>query len=80
MAKARREDANADNMDLNTMQESDGTKHRQNISQQQAQAKANQELEITKALTKPVKQQESAPNIDAAIGYNQLSSVLSNNE
>jgi len=80
MAKARREDANADSMDLNTMQESDGTKHRQNISQQQAQAKANQELEITKALTKPVKQQESAPNIDAAIGYNQLSSVLSNNE
>jgi hypothetical protein len=45
----------------------------------QAQAKANQELEITKALTKPVKQQESAPNIDAAIGYNQLSSVLSGN-
>ena len=80
MARARREDANADSMDLNTMQESDGTKHRQNISQQQAQAKANQELEITKALTKPVKQQESAPNIDAAIGYNQLSSVLSNNE
>lgn len=79
MARARRESSNSDSTDLDTMQRIDGTKHQQDIAQNRAQAKANQELEITKALTKPVKQGETRPNIDAAIGYNQLSSVLSGN-
>ena len=79
MARARRESSNSDSTDLDTMQRVDGTKHQQDIAQNRAQAKANQELEITKALTKPVKQGETGPNIDAAIGYNQLSSVLSGN-
>lgn len=80
IARARREGAVTDSTDLDTMQRNDGTKHQQDIAKNKAQAKANQELEITKALTKPVKQGEIGPNVDAAIGYNQLSSILSSNE
>lgn len=77
IARAERESSTTDKTNLNTQMEADGTKHSQEIQKQKAQARANQELEITKALTKPVKEKEFAPNIDAAIGYNQLSDYIS---
>lgn len=76
IARAERESSTTDKTNLNTQMEADGTKHSREIQKQKAQARANQELEITKALTKPVKEKEFAPNIDAAIGYNQLSDYI----
>jgi len=61
-------------VDIN--QKADGTKHIQDIEKQQAQARGNQSLQITKALTKSRKPDELAPDIDAAIGYNAISQDL----
>ena len=56
--------------------EASGLKHSREMEKQQAQARGNQELEVTKAITKPRKEGESRPDIEAAIGYNQLSDKL----
>ena len=42
----------------------------------QAQARGNQDLEIVKALGKPLKLGESRPNIDAMVGYNLMNDEL----
>jgi hypothetical protein len=47
------------------------------MQKMQAQSQGNQNLEVTKALTKPLKDGEKAPNIQAAVGFNQLSHRLS---
>jgi hypothetical protein len=52
-----------------------GTKHLRDIEKQRAQASGNQDLQITKALTAKRKPDESGPDIEAAIGYNQLSKL-----
>ena len=56
--------------------EASGLNHARDLEKQQAQARGNQELEVTKAITKPRKDGESRPDIEAAIGYNQLSDKL----
>ena len=56
--------------------EASGLNHARELEKQQAQARGNQELEVTKAITKPRKDGESRPDIEAAIGYNQLSDKL----
>ena len=57
-----------------------GTKHARDLEMSQAQARGNQDLEVTKALTKPGKEGERAPNIEAAVGYNELSDRRDNAE
>ncbi len=63
--------ANANNTE--TQLEVTGLKHKQNLELQHAQAEGNKSLEITKALLKPVKEGETTPDIESAIGYNALS-------
>jgi hypothetical protein len=45
------------------------------MEKQQAQAAANQDLEITKGLLKALKPGESPPNVDAALGYKAISDM-----
>lgn len=58
---------------MDAQQEFDGTKHQRDMEKQSAQAEANKSFEITKSLLKPIKKGESAPDTQAALGYNYLS-------
>ena len=75
-ARAKESLANADAKDVDTQLNIDGTKHRREMQKQKAQSRGNQNLEITKALLKPLKPEESNPNIDEAIGYNALTDLM----
>lgn len=75
-AKADEARANKDLKDLNFVEKETGTEHARNMEKQAGQARGNQDLQITKALTAPKKEGEKAPDIEAAVGYNQLSDML----
>ena len=72
-ARARKASAEADAVDLNYVEQETGTKHARDVEKIRAQATGNQDLEITKALTKPTKEGERQGNIDAALGFNLIS-------
>lgn len=72
-AKAKKEEAQADKANLDFVEQETGTKHAREMEKQRGQAEGNQDLEITKNLVKPIKEGESKPNVEAAIGYNALS-------
>ena len=67
--------AKADAENIDTQLTVDGTKHQRELEKQKAQARGNQNLEVTKALLKPVKREESNPNITEAIGFNALTDL-----
>lgn len=71
-AKARAEDAKKDMTNLDYLEQESGTKHAREMEKQKAQSQGNQNLQVTKALTQPVKEGETSPNISAAIGYNAI--------
>jgi hypothetical protein len=75
-AKAKLTLAEKDIKDLDYVEQETGTKHAREMEKQKGQAKGNQDLQITKALTAPRKEGESAPDISAAVGFNQLSDTL----
>ena len=75
-ARAEKAYAEAEAEGVDTQQNIDGTKHLRELQKQQAQAKGNQKLEITKALLKSHKMDETNPDIEAAIGYNSISDQL----
>jgi hypothetical protein len=75
-ARAQNQSADAESKEVDTQQNIDGTKHHRELEKQQAQAQGNQDLEIIKGLTKPRKFGETAPNIDAAVGYNLMKGAL----
>lgn len=75
-AKAAEASANKDQKDLDFVEQENGTKHARDVDVVQSQARGNQALEVTKALTKPYKEGERPPNIETAIGYNQISDML----
>lgn len=75
-AKAEEARSSKDLKDLNFVEQETGTKHARDIDRQTAQAEGNQNLQITKALLAPVKQGETKPNVEAAVGFNQLSDSL----
>lgn len=75
-ARAEKAYAEAEAEGVDTQQNIDGTKHLRELQKQQAQARGNQQLEVTKALLKPHKMDESDPDIEAAIGYNSISDQL----
>ena len=75
-AKAAESRANKDKKDLDFVEQETGTTHVREMEKQGGQARGNQNLEITKALTKGRKEGEAAPDIEAAIGFNQLSDML----
>jgi hypothetical protein len=72
-AKARQAVADADNKDLDFVEKETGTTHARDIEKIQAQAEGNKELKIVDALTKPRKPDERGPDIDAAVGYTEIS-------
>lgn len=76
MAKAEEARANKDLANLDYVEQESGTKHARDLEKQKAQSQGNQNLQVTKALTAPRKEGEKAPNLNAAIGFNQVSDKL----
>lgn len=72
MAKAKEAASSGDLKDLDYLEQESGTKHARDMEKQKAQSQGNQNLQITKALTTPIKEGETTPNISAAVGYNTL--------
>lgn len=71
-ARARQAESVADRNDLEFVEQESGTKHARDLEKQGAQADANKELEVTKALLKPKKEGEKEGNLDQAVGYNEI--------
>lgn len=68
-SRAEKNRADANNTNVDTQQTSDGTHQRQAIEKQGAQARGNQDLEVTKALLNG----ETPPqHIQAAVGFNTM--------
>ena len=72
-AKTKEALMNADRTEREDIEAGLGVTHERQVEQDGAQAKANQNLEVTKALLKPKKEGESDPNIEAAVGFNEIS-------
>lgn len=72
MAKTKEAASAGDLKDLDYLEQESGTKHARDMEKQKAQSQGNQNLQITKALTTPIKEGETTPNISAAVGYNTL--------
>ena len=75
-ARAKLAASQADKVDLDYVEQETGTQHERDMDKQQAQARGNQALEITKALAKSRKPEEKEPNLAAAVGFNAVSDKL----
>lgn len=75
-ARAKLAASQADKVDLDYVEQETGTQHERDMDKQQAQARGNQALEITKALAKSRKPEEKHPDIAAAVGFNAVSDKL----
>lgn len=75
-AKAAKAKAEADMTNLEFVETETGTKHERDMQRQGAQARANQDLAVTKAIVSPNKEGEKKPDIEAGIGFNEVSDVL----
>jgi hypothetical protein len=78
VAKTQKTEAEADAIDLDIVETETGTKHARDVEKITSQAGAVADAEVTKALLKPRKKAdggESEPDIEAAVGYNQLSKL-----
>lgn len=71
-ALAQKALVDADKTALDAVEQETGTEHARAMELQAAQAGGNANLEVTKALLKPKKTDESSPKIEAAVGFNQL--------
>jgi len=77
LAKAQEAQAKKDLTNLDYVEQETGTKHARDMEKQRGQAEGNQDLEVTKAMLKNRKPDESAPDIESAVGYNALTRELS---
>lgn len=71
--------AEADKTNLDVVEQETGTKHERDMEKQKGQAEGNQNLEVTKALLKSRKNAmggETPGNVEAAIGWNEMSKRL----
>lgn len=75
-SKSAATDADTESTYFQNQMEASGIKHQQEMEKQQAQARANQNLEVTKALLKGRKPEETEPDIESAIGFNALSPYM----
>jgi hypothetical protein len=75
-AKAAEALASKDQKNLDYLEQETGTKHARDMQKQGAQARGNQALQVTKALTTPTKEGENRPDVEAAIGFNEISDRL----
>ena len=71
-AKTDLTEAQADQASLDFVEQETGTKHERELQKQGAQGKANQNLEVTKALLKDRKPEEKPGSVAAAVGFNQM--------
>ena len=72
-AKAEQARADANKKTLDFAEQESGTAHERDLEKQRAQAEGNQNLTITKALATPRKPDERQPDIEAAVGFTELS-------
>lgn len=77
-AKTEETTSTKDLKDLDFVEQESGTKHAREMQKTSQQAKANQSLEVTKALLKSRKPEEKPGNIEAAIGYNEITKIADN--
>lgn len=75
--RAQAEMINAQAEMIKAQQDASGLTHQRDVEKQQAQGKANQDLQISKALLTPRKVDEQAPDIAAGLGFRELSGRLS---
>lgn len=75
-AKAAEHGSKKDKLDLDYVEQETGTSHARDMARMEAQARGNQALQITKALTTPLKDGQKSPNVEAAIGFNTISDKL----
>jgi len=78
-AKAEEARANRDQKNLDFVEQESGTKHARDMQKQAGQARGNMDLEVTKAALKTQKLangSETRPNIEAGIGWNEISDRL----
>lgn len=75
-AKANESNAKADKTNLDFVEQETGTEHARKMDQGAAQARGNQDLQVTKALTTPLKEGTQRPDVEAAVGFNELSDVI----
>jgi len=72
-ARADKEETVAQQNVLDTTEQETGTKHARELEKQVAQSQGNQDLAVTKALLTPRKYDETKPDVEAAVGFNELS-------
>lgn len=72
-ADAMKKQSEAAKTQVDAVEQETGTTHARNLEMTKAQARGNQDLQVTKALTSARKPDELDPEIEAAIGYNELS-------
>jgi hypothetical protein len=73
IAKAKQATAAADKSTLDFVEQESGTKHERDLEKQRGQAEGNQNLAVTKALVTPRKSDQTKPDIEAAVGFNEIS-------
>lgn len=71
-AQALKAISEAEATDLDVVEQGQGIDHRRKLQLAQAQAEGNRDYEITKALVKPIKENEREGDIEAGIGFNSL--------
>jgi len=74
-AKALDLEASAMRENLETENEISGVNHERSMEKQSVQSQGNQNLEVTKGLLKGRKEGESDPDVETAIGFNELSKI-----
>lgn len=72
-AKAAKATAEAEATAQEAQDQASGVTHARDLEQSRAQSEGNQNLVVTKALATPRKEGEGTPDIEAAVGFNQLS-------
>lgn len=77
-AKTEKLSAEADQVDLENELVGSGVAHKREMEKQSEQARGNQDLAITKALTSPKKEGEEEFDLETAVGFNELSKRLAN--
>ena len=71
-AQTDKTQSEADLLNLEYVEEETGTKHARDLEKQSAQARANQDLEVTKSFLNTRKPDETRPDVEAAVGFNAL--------
>lgn len=75
-SKAKEVSAEGDLKNLEYIEQDTGTTHAREMEKQAGQARGNMDLQVTKALTTPVKKDQKSPDVESAIGWNELSDKL----